>query len=60
MDTFKEKQALDDLWSKGKAPWEVWKPQRLRAGGGAAAAAAAARPSDGVESCKAHAPAEVG
>ena len=25
MDTFKEKQALEDLWSRGSAPWEVWK-----------------------------------
>jgi glucose-1-phosphate cytidylyltransferase len=25
MDTFKEKQTLDDLYSHGKSPWEVWK-----------------------------------
>ena len=25
MDTFKEKQALEDLYARGKAPWEVWK-----------------------------------
>ena len=25
MDTFKDKQLLDDLYSKGTAPWEVWK-----------------------------------
>jgi glucose-1-phosphate cytidylyltransferase len=25
MDTFKEKQALDELYTKGNAPWEVWK-----------------------------------
>lgn len=25
MDTFKDKQHLDDLYSKGTAPWEVWK-----------------------------------
>jgi glucose-1-phosphate cytidylyltransferase len=25
MDTFKDKQALDELFSKGDAPWEVWK-----------------------------------
>jgi glucose-1-phosphate cytidylyltransferase len=24
MDTFKDKQALDDLYRSGKAPWEVW------------------------------------
>ncbi len=27
MDTFKEKQELDDLHSKNMAPWEVWKRQ---------------------------------
>jgi glucose-1-phosphate cytidylyltransferase len=26
MDTFKDKQALDELYSKGRAPWEVWRP----------------------------------
>jgi glucose-1-phosphate cytidylyltransferase len=25
MDTFKEKQELDDLYSKGLAPWQLWK-----------------------------------
>ena len=25
MDTFKEKQALDQLYSTGRAPWELWK-----------------------------------
>lgn len=25
MDTFKDKQAFDDLYAKGKAPWEVWR-----------------------------------
>ncbi|PYU08630.1 MAG: glucose-1-phosphate cytidylyltransferase [Acidobacteria bacterium] len=25
MDTFKDKQQLDDLYAQGKAPWEVWK-----------------------------------
>lgn len=25
MDTFKERQQLEDLFSKGHAPWEVWK-----------------------------------
>jgi glucose-1-phosphate cytidylyltransferase len=25
MDTFKDKQLLEDLYSKGVAPWEVWK-----------------------------------
>ena len=25
MDTFKDKQQLDDLYARGNAPWEVWK-----------------------------------
>lgn len=25
MDTFKDKQQLENLWSAGNAPWEVWK-----------------------------------
>lgn len=25
MDTFKDKQMLDDLYSRGNAPWEIWK-----------------------------------
>ena len=25
MDTFKDKQLLDDMYSKGNAPWEIWK-----------------------------------
>jgi glucose-1-phosphate cytidylyltransferase len=25
MDTFKEKQHLDDIWTRGDAPWAVWK-----------------------------------
>jgi len=25
MDTFKEKQQLEDLYTRGNAPWEVWK-----------------------------------
>ena len=25
MDTFKEKQELDDLYARGEVPWEVWK-----------------------------------
>jgi glucose-1-phosphate cytidylyltransferase len=25
MDTFKDKQMLDDLYSRGSAPWEIWK-----------------------------------
>ena len=25
MDTFKDKQVLEDLYARGAAPWEVWK-----------------------------------
>jgi NDP-sugar pyrophosphorylase family protein len=25
MDTFKDKQHFDELYAKGKAPWEVWR-----------------------------------
>ena len=25
MDTFKDKQAMDDIFESGRAPWEVWK-----------------------------------
>ncbi len=25
MDTFKDKQRLDDLWATGRAPWQVWR-----------------------------------
>ena len=28
MDTFKDKQALDDLYASGQAPWELWKRGR--------------------------------
>ncbi|HYK49437.1 MAG TPA: sugar phosphate nucleotidyltransferase [Terriglobales bacterium] len=31
MDTFKEKQELDDLCSKGNAPWQLWKRHGKRA-----------------------------
>lgn len=30
MDTFKEKQQLDDLHARGDAPWEVWRDEELR------------------------------
>ncbi len=29
MDTFKDKQLLDDLWSSGHAPWRVWAQDQL-------------------------------
>lgn len=28
MDTFKDKQQLDDLYAKGSAPWEVWRERK--------------------------------
>jgi glucose-1-phosphate cytidylyltransferase len=28
MDTFKEKQMLDDMYSRGETPWEVWKESK--------------------------------
>lgn len=28
MDTFKERQTLDDLYTRGEAPWEVWKRKK--------------------------------
>ncbi len=30
MDTFKEKQQLDDMYAQGERPWEVWKDQQLK------------------------------
>ena len=33
MDTFKEKQQLDDLYARGTAPWEVWKEREPEDGG---------------------------
>lgn len=30
MDTFKDKQQLEDLYNRGVAPWEVWKNGRLK------------------------------
>jgi len=37
MDTFKDKQQLENLWGAGKAPWEVWKGNREPASNGKAA-----------------------
>jgi glucose-1-phosphate cytidylyltransferase len=28
MDTFKDKQLLDELWASGNPPWELWKKDR--------------------------------
>jgi glucose-1-phosphate cytidylyltransferase len=41
MDTFKDKQQLDDLYERGDAPWEVWKKP---IGGKEGAAPAATEP----------------
>lgn len=30
MDTFKEKQMLDDMYTKGDTPWEVWKESKFK------------------------------
>jgi glucose-1-phosphate cytidylyltransferase len=27
MDTFKDKQLLEDMYARGEAPWELWKPR---------------------------------
>jgi len=32
MDTFKDKQQLENLWGTGAAPWEVWKQNKNTAG----------------------------
>jgi len=37
MDTFKELQMLDDLWTRGHAPWEVWRRGGNREAGNTAA-----------------------
>jgi glucose-1-phosphate cytidylyltransferase len=31
MDTFKDKQILDDIYTRGQVNWEVWKPQPFSA-----------------------------
>ena len=36
MDTFKEKQVLEDVYAKGRAPWKVWDPKVKRGPGKAA------------------------
>lgn len=28
MDTFKDRQHLDELYNRGEAPWEIWKPAK--------------------------------
>ena len=29
MDTAQDRQVLEDLWSKGNAPWNVWEREKL-------------------------------
>ncbi len=47
MDTFKEKQALEDMYSRGRTPWEVWKPPAVPRDAIIDPAAPAARASQG-------------
>lgn len=34
MDTFKDRQVLEDHYARGEAPWEVWKRGNVAGGGG--------------------------
>jgi glucose-1-phosphate cytidylyltransferase len=43
MDTFKEKQVLEDLFTRGAAPWEVWKHGKSSSNGAADRRAEVAR-----------------
>jgi glucose-1-phosphate cytidylyltransferase len=51
MDTFKDKQMLDDIYANGRAPWQVWnhvsqpsaRPRAMTPGAGMATSHAAAR-----------------
>jgi glucose-1-phosphate cytidylyltransferase len=48
MDTFKDKQLLEDLYSRGQVPWEVWKAEAQRpTSDGASAEGGADAPSAG-------------
>jgi glucose-1-phosphate cytidylyltransferase len=50
MDTFREKQLLEDMYSGGQVPWEVWKPRRSGGNGsgphGGASGSNGAKPKD--------------
>jgi glucose-1-phosphate cytidylyltransferase len=39
MDTFKDKQQLENLWGSGSAPWEVWKKKVAKPANGNASSA---------------------
>lgn len=45
MDTFKDKERLDELYAAADSPWELWKPGRQRGSDGSPAGAAADLPS---------------
>jgi hypothetical protein len=30
MDTFKERQILDDMYINDRAPWSIWDPRKMR------------------------------
>ena len=47
MDTYKDKQALDELCSRGDAPWEVWKHSAQLDGNTGAARISASKPIKG-------------
>ena len=54
MDTFKDKQMLDDIYASGRAPWQIWnhagqRHSTPRVAVGAAAIAAAFSTTRGVE-----------
>ena len=36
VEAFKEKQILEDVYAKGRAPWKVWDPKVKRGSGKAA------------------------
>ena len=29
MDTFRDKERLDEMYARGDAPWEVWRQDRV-------------------------------
>jgi glucose-1-phosphate cytidylyltransferase len=43
MDTFKDKQQLENLWGSGAAPWEVWKTHGDKSAGSKASVASETR-----------------
>jgi NDP-sugar pyrophosphorylase family protein len=43
MDTFKDRQLLEEIYNQGNAPWEVWKPSKTNGGANGKPAANAHR-----------------